>query len=213
MFSFTEKDKLNDLNGIIDKIDKIKKRHTSSSSYSLDMKKKKGNAKTSTLLRATKEPRKNSLASSKEFVTSVPKAPRHLTERGKEDKLVHFYQSLALADSTKRANLRGRQQFTICCGKNGKNSSIPISEADRFQYIASVAAKTSSWPQVNLALQAIKYQYRILQIEFPSPSKAEKTFLKASRDPLETVTKEYMLCLRRKPLLWRKSTYQTTGRS
>ena len=130
MFSFTEKEELDDLNGIIDKIEKIKARHSKSSHCSLDTNKKQSTSRNSILPRVSKEPERNSIASPKEFITSVPKAPKHLTERGKEDKLVHFYQSLALADSTKRAYLRGWQQFTIWCGTKGKSSSIPISEKD-----------------------------------------------------------------------------------
>ena len=50
------------------------------------------------------------------FVSSVPKAPVHMMEQGKEDELVNFYQSLALADSTKRPTIE--DGMNLCYGQD-----------------------------------------------------------------------------------------------
>lgn len=112
----------------------------------------------------------------KKFISTVHMASNN-SKPDLDNDLVRFYQSLALSESTRKAYTRGWDDFQKWALTKGVATKVPIEERIRFQFLADISAKTGSWPKVNLALQGIKYQYRINQVAYPTPSISEKDLL------------------------------------
>ena len=125
--------------------------------------------------------------------TAKPPSAEHLSRTSPEE-LVAYYQSQALAESTKKEYLRGWGRYTAWANSNSRSTKLPLSVDDIHQFLAHLATTSGSWSQVNLALQGIKYQYRLQKVNYHVATRLEKDLLEGIQRSLrKQVTRVHAL--------------------